>query len=174
MTKKSPAELKARVWFFIVALVCAALLGYAVYVQHAMFLDPCPLCIFQRIAFLWIGGVALLAALHNPAGTGRWIYAVLILLGCAAGAAIAGRHVWLQNLPADQVPECGMGLNYMLDTMPFAAVLKQVFYGSGECAQIDWTFLGLSMPTWTLLWYIALAFATLTLLVSCRRRSGQP
>ncbi len=152
---------QARIWFLLVALSCAALLGYALYVQHAMFLDPCPLCIFQRIAFLWIGVFALLAALHNPGRTGRWIYTVLVLIGCVAGAAIAGRHVWLQNLPPDQVPDCGMGLNYMLDTMPFADVLGQVFYGSGECAQIDWTFLGLSMPTWTLVWYIGLALATM-------------
>jgi disulfide bond formation protein DsbB len=54
-----------------------------------------------------------------------------------------------------------MGLNYMLDTMPFSDVLKQVFYGSGECAQIDWTFLGISMPGWTLVWYIGLALVTL-------------
>ncbi len=174
MISKMPAELRARVWFLFVALICAALLGYAIYVQHAMFLDPCPLCIFQRIAFVWIGAVALLAALHNPSGAGRWIYTSLILLGCAAGAAVAGRHVWLQNLPADQVPECGMGLNYMLETMPFAAVLKQVFYGSGECAQIDWTFLGLSMPGWTLVWYIVLAMATFAVVLSGKRRPAQP
>lgn len=170
MIMKLPAELRARVWFLTVAVICAALLAYAYYVQHALFLDPCPLCIFQRIAFLWIGLVALLAALHNPAATGRWIYTSLILLGCAAGTAIAGWHVRLQNLPPDQVPECGMGLNYMLDTMPFADVLKQVFYGSGECAQIDWTFLGLSMPTWTLVWYIVLAVSTLVVVLACKRR----
>lgn len=151
----------ARIWFLLVAVSCAALLGYAMYVQHAMFLDPCPLCIFQRVAFLWIGAFALLAAIHNPAATGRWIYTVLVLLGCAFGIAIAGRHVWLQSLPPDQVPECGMGLNYMLDTMPFADVLKQVFYGSGECAEIDWSFLGISMPGWTLVWYIGIALFTL-------------
>lgn len=157
--------LNARNWFFVVALSCAALLGYAIYVQHAMFLDPCPLCIFQRIAFVWIGAVALLAAIHNPAASGRWIYTVLILIGCLVGGVIAGRHIWLQNLPADQVPDCGMGLNYMLDTMPFADVLKQVFYGSGECAQIDWTFLGISMPGWTLVWYIGLALVTLVVVL---------
>lgn len=155
--------LSARVWFLCVAVSCAALLGYAIYVQHAMFLDPCPLCIFQRVAFLWIGAVALVAAVHNPAAGGRWVYTLLVLVGCVAGAVIAGRHVWLQNLPPDQVPDCGMGLNYMLDTMPFADVLKQVFYGSGECAEIDWTFLGISMPGWTLVWYIG--FAVLTLVV---------
>ncbi len=164
---------QARVWFLLVALSCAALLAYALYVQHAMFLDPCPLCVFQRIAFLWIGFFALLAALHNPARTGRLIYTFLVLIGCAAGSAIAGRHVWLQNLPPDQVPDCGMGLNYMLETMPFADVLNQVFYGSGECAQIDWTFLGLSMPVWTLVWYIGLALASLLAMLAKHQKHGQ-
>lgn len=161
----------ARIWFFIVTACCAALLGYAIYVQHAMFLDPCPLCIFQRIAFMWIGAFALLAAIHNPAAKGRGIYTALILIGCLVGAIISGRHIWLQNLPPDQVPECGMGLNYMLDTMPFAEALKQVFYGSGECAQIDWTFLGISMPGWTLVWYIG--FAIVTLLVAFRQNRNR-
>ncbi len=161
---------QARIWFLLVALSCAALLGYALYVQHALFIDPCPLCIFQRIAFLWVGCFALLAALHNPLATGRWVYTVLVLIGCAGGAAIAGRHVWLQNLPADQVPECGMGLNYMLDTMPFADVLNKVFYGSGECAQIDWTFMGLSMPSWTLVWYIGLALSTVVVVLINQRK----
>jgi disulfide bond formation protein DsbB len=173
MINKLPAELRARVWFLLVAVICASLLGYALYVQHAMFLDPCPLCIFQRVAFLWIGSVALLAALHNPTGAVRWVYTILVLLGCATGAAIAVRHVWLQNLPPDQVPECGMGLNYMLDTMPFADVLRQVFYGSGECAQIDWTFAGLSMPAWTLVWYILIALVTLAIVISGKSRPSQ-
>jgi len=162
-----------RIWFLLVALSCAALLGYALYVQHAMFLDPCPLCIFQRIAFLGIGVFALLAAIHNPGRTGRLIYTFLVLIGCAAGAAIAGRHVWLQNLPPDSVPDCGMGLNYMMDTMPFADVLKQVLYGSGECAQIDWTFLGLSMPTWTLVWYIGLALASLFVMLASHGKQNR-
>jgi disulfide bond formation protein DsbB len=158
-----------RVWFLLVALSCAALLGYALYVQHSLFLDPCPLCVFQRIAFLWIGVFALIAAIHGPGPTGRWVYTALVVIGSSFGAVIAGRHVWLQNLPADEVPECGVGLNYMLDTMPFSDVLSQVFYGSGECAQIDWTFLGLSMPTWTLVWYIGLALVTFAVVLKHRR-----
>jgi disulfide bond formation protein DsbB len=158
-----------RVWFLLVALSCAALLGYALYVQHSLFLDPCPLCVFQRIAFLWIGVFALIAAIHGPGPTGRWIYTALVVIGSSFGAVIAGRHVWLQNLPADEVPECGAGLNYMLDTMPFSDVLSQVLYGSGECAQIDWTFMGLSMPTWTLVWYIGLALVTFAVVLKHRR-----
>jgi disulfide bond formation protein DsbB len=115
--------------------------------------------------FVWIGLVALVALIHNPAATGRWIYTTLIVIGCVVGAAIAGRHIWLQNLPPDQVPECGMGLDYMLDSMPFTEVLGEVLRGSGECATIDWTFLGLSMPGWTLVWYIGLAAVTILVTV---------
>ncbi len=159
---------RPRVWFFLLALMCAGLMAYALYVQHVMFLDPCPLCVMQRIAFVWMGGFGLLAALHNPGVVGRWLYAALIAMGGVVGSLIAGRHIWLQNLPPDQVPDCGMGLNYMLETMPFAEVLSQVFYGSGECAQIDWTFAGLSMPWWTLIWYIGMTLATL-LVVALKR-----
>ena len=147
--------------FLLVALACASLLGYGLYLQHALFIDPCPLCVFQRLAFMWIGVVSLLAFIHNPDKLGRRIYTGLFLLGSVMGMTIAGRHVWLQSLPPDQVPDCGMGLNYMLETMPFTEVLSEVLYGSGECAEIDWSFLGLSMPNWTLLWFIGLTVATI-------------
>lgn len=159
-----------RPWYFIVTLCCAALLGYGLYVQHVDFLDPCPLCIFQRVAFLWMGFWALVAFTHNPGPTGRWVYTGLITIGGLAGAGIAGRHVWLQNLPPDQVPECGMGLDYMIESMPFTEVLAQVFQGSGECATIDWTFLGLSMPVWTLIWYIGLTAVTIGVTVRANAR----
>jgi disulfide bond formation protein DsbB len=152
---------RPRVWFFLVALCCSCLLGFALYVQYRLFEDPCPLCVLQRLAFIWIGLTALIAGVHNPARMGRFVYAALIALGAIAGTVVAGRHVWLQNLPPDQVPQCGMGLNYMLETMPFGEVLARVFYGSGECAQIGWTFAGLSMPWWTLFWYIVLGLVTL-------------
>jgi len=107
----------------------------------------------------------LVGAIHNPAAAGQRIYGALVILGGIFGAAVAGRHVWLQNLPADQVPDCGMGLNYMIETMPLSDVLAQVFYGSGECAEIDWTFLGLSMPTWTLICYIVITIVTLVVII---------
>ena len=159
---------RPRVWFFLVALCCAGLLAFAFYVQYALFEEPCPLCILQRVAVMWMGLVALVATLHNPGRTGRFLYAALLALGGAAGAAVAGRHVWLQHLPPNQVPECGMGLNYMLQTMPFGDVLSKVFYGSGECAQIGWTFIGLSMPWWTLFWYIGLTVITLLVVAKWR------
>ena len=113
--------------------------------------------------------IGLLAAIHGPGNAGRWIYGLLLALGGGAGGFLAGRHVWLQNLPADQVPDCGMGLNYMLDTMPFLQVLQEVFYGSGECAEVYWRFLGLSMAGWTFVWYLVFTIGTIVVLVHASR-----
>lgn len=154
-------NISARMWFVIVLACCAGLLGFAFYQQYRAFLDPCPLCIFQRLGFMWIGAVALLAVLHGPGRSGARAYAVLAALGAAVGAAIAGRHVWLQTLPPEQVPECGPGLNYMLEHFPLTEVLSTVFFGSGSCAEVHWKFLGLSMPGWTLVWFLALGIGTL-------------
>lgn len=150
-----------RRWYLFVALACAGLLGAALYFQHVMFLDPCPLCVFQRIAFLWMGVIALAAALFYPGRGVRRVATGLIVLGGAAGAAVAGRHFYLQNLPRDQVPDCGPGLSYLLETAPFFEVLKTVLVGDGNCADVKWSFLGLSMPGWTFIWYVALTLMTL-------------
>ena len=88
---------------------------------------------------------------------GRRTYGVLALLASLAGVAVAGNHVRLQHLPPDQVPSCGPGLDYMLDAMPIGGVIRTVMTGSGECANVDWTLLGLSMPTWSLIWFVLLA-----------------
>lgn len=138
-------------------LSCGGLLAYALYAQHQMFLDPCPLCILQRVAFMVMAIGFLAAALHAPRK--RWqrgLYAGWVALGAGMGVAVAGRHVWLQSLPADEVPACGPGLSYMLEAFPWQQVVQKVFAGSGECANIDWSFLGISMPGWTLIWYLLL------------------
>jgi len=114
-------------------------------------LMPCPLCVFQRMAVIALGIVFLVAALHNPVGRGNLVYAGLLAVAAATGAGVAGRHVWLQNLPADQVPSCGPGFDYIIDSFPLSDALKMIFTGSGECASIDWAFLGLSMPAWVLI-----------------------
>ena len=137
-------------------VACAGLLAYAYYVQFVDGLDPCPLCIFQRLAFIAMGVVFLLAALHNPARTGSRVYALLLGIAGLAGTAIAGRHVWLQHLPPEEVPECGPGLDYMLEVFPLTDALRMAFTGSGECASVDWVFLGMSMPTWALLCFLGL------------------
>lgn len=146
-----------RTQFLLGFVICAGLLAYAFYLQLHVGLEPCPLCIFQRVAFAALGVVFLIGALHAPLGKGRRVYGVLALLAAGIGAAIAGRHVWLQSLPPDQVPTCGPGLDYMLDAMPIVGVIRKVLTGSGECAKVDWSFLGLSMPVWTLICFAVLA-----------------
>ena len=142
-------------------VLCASLLGYAYYLQLGAGLDPCPLCIFQRIGMIALGTVFLVAAVHNPQRLGQRIYGTLIALTALAGASVAGRHVWLQHLPPERVPACGPDLEYMLEMLPLAEVVKRVFTASGECAEVLWTFLGLSMPTWVLTWFVVLGVAGL-------------
>ena len=130
---------------------CFALMAYALFAQYQLVLEPCPLCILQRIAVIGLGVVFLIAGLHNPSGAGRYVYSLLLVLVTAFGSIVAGRHVWLQSIPADQVPACGPGLDYMWENFPLADVINMVFKGSGECANVDWQFLGLSMPAWVLI-----------------------
>jgi disulfide bond formation protein DsbB len=145
------------------ALGCAGLMGFALYAQYGLGLDPCPLCVLQRVAVIAAGIVFLLAALHNPGRIGTIVYSVLIILIAGAGVAVAARHVWLQSLPPDQVPACGAGLEYMLETMPFWEVLSKVFKGTGECANVDWRLLDLSMPGWTLVAFTTMIVAAIEL-----------
>lgn len=153
----NPFRWTFRAQYFLGFLACAGLLAFALYMEHFQSLVPCPLCTFQRGAFVLLGLVFLLGALHGPRKRGgRSAYAVLALLAGALGIGIAGRHVWLQNLPPDQVPACGPDLSYMMDAFPLTDVLRKVFTGSGECANVDWSFLGLSMPAWSLLWFVVL------------------
>lgn len=145
-----------RLGYLGMALLSAALLGYAYYAQFVLHLEPCPLCILQRVAFMGFFLVCLVAVAHGPRGGGRYVYAALAVVCAVAGLAVAGRHVWLQHLPADKVPDCGPGLGYMLEAFPVSKTIKMVFTGSGECAKVDWQFLGLSMPEWSLLWFAGL------------------
>ncbi len=136
---------------FAGALLCALLLGYAYYLQHFQNLEPCPLCVFQRVAVLALGVVFLVAALHGPEKTGARVYAVLIDLVSLAGIGVAARHIYIQSLPPGQVPACGATLDYMLEVFPLVDVIRTVLTASGECGVVDWKFLGLSMPWWVLI-----------------------
>ena len=138
------------------AVAVVGLMSYALYAQHVLNLEACPLCIFQRIAMIAVGAVFAVAALHAPRGARARVYAVLGVLAALTGAGISAWHVRLQNLPPEEVPSCGPGLDYMWDTFPLADTLKMVFTGSGECAEVNWAFLGLSMPGWVLVWFVAL------------------
>ena len=140
-------------------LFCASVLAYAYFLQFQEGLEPCPLCIFQRVAFISMGIMFLIAAIHHAGGIAGRLYAIFISIAGLAGIGVAGRHVWLQHLPTDQVPECGPGLAYMLDVFPLFEALRMAFTGSGECADVAWTFLGLSMPTWALLSFTGLTVA---------------
>lgn len=149
-----PSPRQTNLLIFLATLLS---MGFALFLQQARHLEPCPLCIFQRIAVMAVGTIALLAALHGPAASGRRIYAALTLLASLAGLGVAGRHIWLQHLPADQVPLCGPGLNYLLEVFPMQDVVSKVLRGSGECAKIDWTLLGFSLPELTAALFTALA-----------------
>ncbi|MBI4937397.1 MAG: disulfide bond formation protein B [Nitrosomonadales bacterium] len=142
--------------YFAGALAIAGLLGAALYLQHVLRQDPCPLCMLQRVIFIAMLAVFAVAALHNPARTGTRIYAVLAGLLALSGVGVASRHIWLQHLPKDEVPACGPGLDYMLESFPMTEVLKELMHGSGECAAKGWTFLALGIPEWSLVWYVLL------------------
>jgi len=137
-------------------LVCLSMLLVAGYFQFIEHLDPCPLCIVQRLLVLVVGIVFLLGAMHNPISGGRRVYGFLVVLAAGFGAAIAGRHVWLQRVPEEQVPSCGPGLNFILDNFPISQAIDMVLRGSGECADVLWTFLGLSIPAWTLVAFVVM------------------
>lgn len=144
-------------WLYLAgALFASGLMGFGLFLQYVKHQDPCPLCMVQRVVFIAILAVFAVAFLHGPKRAGERLYAALIGLLSLSGIAVASRHIWIQNLPKDQVPACGPGLDYMLETMPLSNVLKQLMHGSGECAAKGWTFLTLGIPEWSLLCYIAL------------------
>lgn len=154
---------RRRLAFALGFLACAGLLGWAFWLQYGEGLEPCPLCMFQRMVFVVIALIFLVGTFHEPGRVGAWVYAFLLLIASGAGAALAGRQVWLQSLPKDQVPACGMGLSYMIDTMPFVDVIRRVLEGTGECAEKAWVFLGLSIAGWTLAIFVAIAFIGIAL-----------
>ena len=153
------------------ALACAGLLSYGYYLQYFRGLDPCPLCYVQRGFFYLVLGTCLVAAIHNPRRGGALGYGLLAALFASGGAAAASRQVWLQHLPADKVPQCGPDLFFMLENFPLGTTLQKLIQGTGECAQVDWTFLGFSIAEWSLAWFVVLALYALWLGM---RRTGAP
>lgn len=146
---------------FLILLACAFAMAMVYYLDDVLGLEPCPLCMSQRVFLLASGLFTLAAFAHNPGRTGTRIYASLAALWAAVGAAIAARHVWLQHLPEDQVPACGPSLEYMLETLPFSDTLRLVLMGDGNCAEVVWTLLGLSIPEQALLFFSGLIAANL-------------
>ncbi|MDU9396440.1 disulfide bond formation protein B [Pseudomonas sp. zfem003] len=140
-----------RPLFFAAFLACVAVMAGALYLEHVEGLEPCPLCIVQRIFIILFGIACLAAALHNPQFKGRRVYSVLALLFAAGGAATAGRQVWLQGVPADQLPACLPSLEFMMEALPFQEIVKLMLHGTADCAEVTWTLFGMSIPEWSLL-----------------------
>lgn len=156
-----------RLTFLLQVLVVMVAMAFALYLQHVEHLEPCPLCVFQRVAVIAFGVAALLGWLFARSQLMARLCAALELLAATGGIIVAGRHVWLQHLPPDQVPACGPGLDFWIAALPWQEVLRQVFHGSGECARIDWALLGVSLPGWVLLLCLGLFASALWQL--CRR-----
>jgi disulfide bond formation protein DsbB len=157
----NPFHWSFRAQFTAGFLVCAALLGYAYYVQFQLGIEPCPLCIFQRIALIVVLLMFLTGAIHNPGRIGRRAYSLLLLAGASAGAAIAVRHVWIQHQPRDPMAGCAPGWNYMISNFPISKTLQMAFTGLADCAEVNWTFAGLSMPAWTLVCFVLIGAGAL-------------
>jgi len=132
-------------------LTCAGMMGFALYAQYVLLLDPCPLCVFQRIATMSLGLVFLVATLHNAGDFGSKIYGALVTLTAGFGVGVAIWHVRLQNMPSDEIPSCGPGFEYIMENFALFDALDLIFKGSGECADVVWRLFGLSMPSWVII-----------------------
>jgi disulfide bond formation protein DsbB len=152
-----------RLAYVLGFLVCAGLMGWALYLQYGLDLEPCPLCVFQRVAVIATGIVFLLAAIHNPGHAGAIFYATLTFITAGIGAVLAAWQVWIQAQPTGSVAACGMSLNYMMESMPLFDVIVRVLKGSGECAEQGWVLLGLAIPAWTFVFFVAMIAAAIAL-----------
>ena len=148
-----------RVLFAAVFAVCASLLAAGIfYFQEYLGLDPCPMCILQRFAFIAIGLTALAAAIHNPRGAALKVYGAVMVLFAVAGAGVAIRHSYLQHFPP-QTETCGTDLEFLLNTFSLTEAFPKIFAGTGSCSRVDWKFIGLSIPEWALVWFVTFAIA---------------
>ena len=150
-------DLPARLFYMLPALACAGLLGFGYYLQYFDNQDPCPLCLVQRGFYYAVILVFGAAALHSPGRTGHRIYCAGGTFFALGGFGVAARQIWLQHLPVDQVPACGPDLFFMMDNFPLKRILEKVFLGSGQCAEVKWRFLGLSIAEWSLACFAGLA-----------------
>lgn len=162
-------KIPSRTRFLLGFAACLGSMGFALYLEHFRHLDPCALCVLQRVAMIAAGLVFLAGALHGTQAWGRHAYAGLAAIAAAVGAAIAGRHVWLQSLPPDQVPACGPPLDHLMKIMPWNDALAFVLKGEGNCAVIDAQWLGISLPGWTLVGFVLLALWALYCALPVRR-----
>ena len=153
----------------LILLLCITMTGTALYMEHVMGLQPCYLCITQRVFVLGVAALALLALLHNPGATGNRIYSLLMAATAGVGGFFSSKQLWLQSLPEDRVPACGPPADYLFEVMELSDALSMLLQGDGNCAEVQWTLLGLSIPGWTLL-----GFAACLLLALCRAFNRWP
>ena len=163
-------QLSTRQIYLIIFLAVGGLIGYAAYSIKILGLEPCPLCITQQFFYSIVGITAFIAFNHNPVEIISRFYAGIIFLASAAGIWVAGRQVWLQSLPEDEVPLCGPPLEYIFEVFPFGDLLKALFIGDGNCAEIPWQFLGLSMAGWSFIWFTL--FLVLSILIVLKSQSS--
>ncbi len=157
-----------RFSFFIGFLLTLGMLATALFMQYFMKLEPCPLCIAQRVVVIALGFVFLIAFLHNPKSWGIRVYGLILSLLSLLAYVVAGRHTWLQHLPEDRIPECGPGLEFWMNHLPAIDVVQKVLQGSGECATVVFSFLGLSIPEWSLIAFIPFLVFSLKVLITGR------
>jgi len=157
-------------WYWVGLIGCGGLLAIAYfYFQEHLGLAPCPLCMFQRAALVGVAFFCLLGVIFRPEKLGSKLLAFGSSVSSLIGLMIAGRQVWLQHLPADKVPECGADLSFMLEVDPIFDVIQNVLAGSGECAEVQWSWLGFSMPEWMILVFVVMLLISLRLLFRKQR-----
>jgi len=161
--------LKLRSICILGLLVCVGLLTYALYLEHVLLLEPCPLCWLQRFVFVGFAAAFLVCAIHNPRSWTRYLYALVFAILTLLGAGLAGRQLWLQSLPPEARPECGLGISYMLESESLMNVLAWAARGTGECAEVQWTFAGISIPGWTFMAFLVLGIVVIVSLLRSPR-----
>ena len=152
-------------WIFLLfAIGCSGLVLAAVFIEPFKSMDACPMCMMQRVMFIFVAVFSLIACIHAPKKWGQKIYAVLTGLAAGVGAGVAIRQLWLQQLPEDRVPACGPGLDYMLEVFPLLEVIELALRGSGDCAKVQWTFMSISIPGWSLIAFAGVVLLSLYIL----------
>lgn len=167
-------RISPRAAFTAGALACAGLLAFGYYLQYVQGLNPCPLCLVQRGFFYAVLAVCVAGAAHGPGRAGTVAYASLAALFGLGGTASAARQVWLQHLPKDKVPQCGPDLAFMLENFPLSTTLQRLVSGTGECAEVDWTFLGMSIAEWSLAWFLLFVVCGVALALRATRLRAAP
>jgi disulfide bond formation protein DsbB len=149
-----------RPYFAALFAICAALLGFAIYLQEEVGLEPCPMCILQRYAFTAIALVALAGAIQGPRHVALKVYGIVLAVLAIAGGGVAVRQSYIQHFPP-KVSSCGSDLEFLVNTFPISQALPKIFAGSADCAEVHWRLLGLSIAEWALVWFVLILGASL-------------